>query len=202
MTMSNAQHQSAAVHCMIDMETLSTHPNMAIMSIGLVLFGLDGVIDTKELILDTQDQISAGRDVEFGTIQWWMKQSAPAASLFDQCAGVGVTAREACHQIASFLHENCRSKKNLFVWGNSSTFDVVGLRSLYTQFSGLPKDRLWNYPNERCFRTLVAVLDPQRKFEPVRTGVHHNALDDALWQAEYLSVLNARVMRCGGPSFL
>lgn len=179
-------------HLMIDMETLSTRPNAVVLSVGLVLMDTHGEPTwTHEVVLDMQEQISAGRDVEADTLAWWMGQSAEARAVFEKSAKYGSEVSTALTHIADALEAHT-TRRDLCVWSNAATFDIVILRSLYEQLCP-NKWRVWNYPNERCYRTAVAMLDRDKKYAPERTGIAHSALDDAIWQAEYLSILNKKV---------
>ena len=179
------------MHLMIDMETLSTRPNAVVLSVGLVLMDTHGEpILTHEVILDAQEQISAGRDVEADTLAWWMNQGAEARAVFEQSAKYGMKVERALTHIAELLEQKS-DRRDLCVWSNAATFDIVILRSLYEQLCP-NKWRVWNYQNERCYRTIVSTLDPSKRFAPPTTGTKHNALDDAIWQAEYLSILNQK----------
>jgi hypothetical protein len=67
------------------------------------------------------------------------------------------------------------------VWGNGADFDNPILAVAYrrTIFSGQP----WKPYNGRCYRT---VKNQFQDVKLVRTGTHHNALDDARSQATHL----------------
>lgn len=179
-------------HLMIDMETLSTRPNAVVLSVGLVLMNERGEPTwTHETVLDAQQQIAAGRDVDAETLAWWMNQSAEARAVFEKSAKYGLEVSSALTHIADEL-ETYTTRRDLCVWSNAASFDIVILRSLYEQLCP-NKWRVWNYQNERCYRTVVSILDREKKFAPERSGVAHSALDDAIWQAEYLSILNKKV---------
>jgi hypothetical protein len=189
---------SDKVHCMIDLETLSTRPRAAVISLGYALFNEDGALAADEIIFDVEEQIQRGRNVEASTVAWWASQGESAKSVFEKSIKYGLTASAGMGKFASVLKEHCPNRKNLLVWGNASTFDIVLTRDLCEHMA--PQHwRLWDYPNERCYRTAVNIFDPEKKHAPERTGTHHNAMDDAIWQAEYLSILNNRLVRAGAP---
>lgn len=178
-------------HLMIDLETLSTRPNAAVLSIGVVLFDAEGVHWTKEYTLDVESQIRRGRNIEFDTLTWWVGQGVDAQKVFRECAQYGVDVRDALTEIAAEIKNHVPVRKQLCVWSNALSFDVVILRGMYEQFA--PDSwRVWDYPYERCYRTIVNTFDPEKKLAPPKAGVSHKALDDALWQAEYLTILNEK----------
>jgi DNA polymerase III epsilon subunit-like protein len=166
---------SAKHNIMLDLETLSTAPNCVIVSIGAVKF------DAKEIdndgfyaVLNLQEQIDKGRHVSGSTIQWWMKQSAEARAVFD----VKATYVEGIlNEFAEWVG------RDPIIWGNGSDFDNVALGSLYDAYN---MTRPWGYSSGRCFRTMKNLM--QVTEIPGRTGTFHNALHDALYQAQCLQV--------------
>jgi inhibitor of KinA sporulation pathway (predicted exonuclease) len=66
------------------------------------------------------------------------------------------------------------------VWGNGADFDNPILAAAY-RATGISQG--WKPYNGRCYRT-IKNLAPQVRL--VRTGTHHNALDDARAQAQHL----------------
>lgn len=160
---------------MLDLETLSTAPNCTIVSIGAVKFD-EKIVDNDGFyaVLNLQEQIDKGRHVSGGTLQWWMKQSAEARAVFD----VKTTS------VADILEEFGEWVGNdPVIWGNGSDFDNVALGSLYDSYG---MKRPWGYSSGRCFRTMKNLM--QVKELPGRTGTFHNALHDALYQAQCLQV--------------
>jgi hypothetical protein len=65
------------------------------------------------------------------------------------------------------------------LWGNGAVFDNVILSNAY---AACAIDKPWKFWNDKCYRTLKG-LYPQIELE--RTGTHHNALDDAVSQANH-----------------
>lgn len=75
------------------------------------------------------------------------------------------------------------------VWGNGASFDCVILRNSYA-LAG--HQAPWQWWNDRDVRTIVE-LGKAIGFEPKRDmpfeGTRHNALDDAIHQAKYVSAI-------------
>lgn len=74
-------------------------------------------------------------------------------------------------------------------WGNGASFDCVILRNSYS-LTGQPVP--WQWWNDRDVRTIVELgkvigFDPKRDM-PFK-GTRHNALDDAIHQAKYVSAI-------------
>lgn len=171
---------------MVDLETMSTAHNAAIVSIGAVEFTLPGP-NTEGLVgshfyrhVDLASCIDRGMKVDGGTVMWWMNQSAEARqSIYRKDDLVSI------HDALVSFHLWCRditdAKKNeLRVWGNGAAFDNVILANAYAA-CGL--EAPWNFWNDMCYRT-IKNLSNVRLVN--RHGVYHNALDDARTQAEHL----------------
>jgi exodeoxyribonuclease VIII len=166
---------------MLDLESGGVEPTAPILAIGAVSF------DFKELKLgerfyvtvDLQSCIDQGAVLEAGTFMWWMQQSDQARQALT--VGQRVHINEAMHQFGRFLTDKCAPEDHVKIWGNGVDFDCVLLKAHYRR-AGL--DAPWRFWNQRCFRTVKGLYP---NVEPVaRTGTHHNALDDAIWQVEHL----------------
>lgn len=168
---------------MIDIETLSTRSDAAVLSIGLAAFDDQGVTDTCEILIDPK-QIFGHIDVS--TVSWWMKQSDAARQLVfsGDCP-----QHAAWSRLISFLGPIGSFEE---VWANGPQFDLKILqhwaeglveRSYAPQGIKLP----WRYNQERDFRTFMA--EWRRQGVPVndiigpRSGTAHSAVDDAASQA-------------------
>lgn len=80
-------------------------------------------------------------------------------------------------EVMGMFSEWLLSKKKQPVWSNGSGFDLRILREVYTH---LGMKCPWHYRDERDMRTFGAMLNWQKL---PREGTHHNALDDAIFQA-------------------
>lgn len=160
---------------MLDLETLSTQPNATIVSIGAVRFDEKNIDDDGfYAVLDLQQQIDLGRHVSGSTLEWWAGQSEEARAVFKAPKKAII---DALDEFGDFIGDNA------LIWGNGSDFDNVALGSLY---DAVNLRRPWNYAAGRCFRTIKNLL--QVKELPGRAGTFHNALHDALYQAQCLQV--------------
>lgn len=159
---------------MLDLETMATSTNAVVISLGAVYFDKDKTGDTFYRVLDADEQIARGREVNQGTMDWWAKQNPEARAVFDVA---GFPVQTVLEQFAEFLGD-----RNLKIWGNGSDFDNILVGSLYEMW-GMKKP--WSYSNNRCYRTLKNIAIPHGSHAlPKRKTVHHNALDDAVYQAE------------------
>lgn len=169
-------------HIMVDLETFDTKHSAVVTAIGAVEFDPNTGNLGKEfhMRLDGELQQLLGRTINASTVYFWLNQ--PDAARLALLAN----KREPRDVIESFsgFWKNV-SQKNYF-WSHA-TFDSVVLRDLYETYK-FPTP--WHYRDVMDIRTLVALLPkPVRKecFKLPRDGEHHNALDDAKYQAKYVS---------------
>ena len=162
---------------MIDLETLGTDPETPVISLGAVFFD----VTTKQIgatfymALDVTEQIRRGRKPTGDTIKWWMEQSDAAKRVFHE------QAKPADEVLTIFANWYRANNPKAFVWGNGSTFDISILNHMYKDYDlKLP----WQFNKVMDLRTFKRF---QGKNEQVKkSGVAHNALDDALSQAQYV----------------
>lgn len=169
---------------MIDLETMGKNPDAPIISIGAIFFdpqtGDMGPEFSKTIDLDT-----AGGVIDRDTIKWWLKQSreAQSALLTDE-----IPLDDALLQLREFIDENS-GEFFVQVWGNGANFDNVILRRSYER-QGIPCP--WRYCNDRDVRTIVELgkaIDFDARTAIPFEGERHNALDDARYQAKYVSAI-------------
>jgi exodeoxyribonuclease VIII len=185
----NGHHESTSTsgtcdHLMIDLETMGKNPDAPIISIGAIFFdpqtGDMGPEFSKTIDLET-----TGGVIDRDTIKWWLKQSreAQSALLTDE-----IPLDDALLQLREFIDENS-GEFFVQVWGNGANFDNVILRRSYER-QGIPCP--WRYYNDRDVRTIVELgkaIDFDARTAIPFEGVRHNALDDARYQAKYVSAI-------------
>ncbi|WP_145524380.1 3'-5' exonuclease [Yersinia rohdei] len=161
---------------MIDIETLGTTYGCAVLSIGAVRFDRStGEIGDKFYASMGQQAQNYGHASQ-STLDWWEQQSPEAKeAAFSGMEAPVVVAKT----IASGID------KNDLVWGNGSIFDITILESWFVSVN-VPCP--WKFWNVRDVRTVVD-LSPLNIKDFTREGVHHNALDDAIHQAKYVSAM-------------
>ena len=171
-------------HLMIDLETMGKNPDAPIISIGAIFFdpqtGDMGPEFSKTIDLET-----TGGVIDRDTIKWWLKQSreAQSAILTDE-----IPLDDALLQLREFIDENS-GEFFVQVWGNGANFDNVILRRSYER-QGIPCP--WRYYNDRDVRTIVELgkaIDFDARTAIPFEGERHNALDDARYQAKYVSAI-------------
>ena len=174
----------AGIHLMIDLETMGKNPDAPIISIGAIFFdpqtGDMGPEFSKTIDLET-----AGGVIDRDTIKWWLKQSreAQSAIMTDE-----IPLDDALLQLREFIDENS-GEFFVHVWGNGANFDNTILRRSYER-QGIPCP--WRYYNDRDVRTIVELgkaIDFDARTAIPFEGERHNALDDARYQAKYVSAI-------------
>ncbi|EOX8914122.1 3'-5' exonuclease [Escherichia coli] len=118
-------------------------------------------------------------------IKWWLKQSreAQSAIMTDE-----IPLDDALLQLREFIDENS-GEFFVHVWGNGANFDNTILRRSYER-QGIPCP--WRYYNDRDVRTIVELgkaIDFDARTAIPFEGERHNALDDARYQAKYVSAI-------------
>lgn len=165
-------------HIMIDIETLATIPASMILSIGAVCFipSQTGLSETFYVECDPKSQ---NRLIGVETLQWWTKQSIPMP------VHGTVSLRDSLLKLHDFIHL-CKENKEdkIEVWANGTDFDISILNDAYHDFDlTFP----WKYGDVRDYRTMSKMFP--HIVRPPAAPNKHNALSDAIWQANHLSAI-------------
>ena len=167
-------------HLMLDIETLGTESNSAILSIAAVEFDLASGETGKTFYekIDLQSCLESGLKINASTLKWWMNQekSVLAEAFPDNSKSITSTLLK--------FRRFCLGK-DYHVWGNSARFDC-GIVADAFRATGVSNTPPWDFRKERCLRTLVSFA-PEVKQEHRFEGVLHNALDDCLNQISIAS---------------
>lgn len=164
-------------HCMIDLETLSTAKDAAVIAIGAVCFDSSGLGSRFEILIDS---LHAVGDRSESTLTWWRSQSpAVRKRMF---SGVE-TPRTAAYGFGAWF----ASEAPQSVWANDPSFDVSVLNALLSRFA-VP---LIDYRSERSLRTWQWLAKQKGiDFQPAYTDVTvHDALADAIAQAQAVRLI-------------
>lgn len=170
-------------HVAIDLETLSTSPAAVILSIGAVAMSEGGDLLCEFYSVCSIASQRETRQIDKPTLDWWEKQSSDARTVLEQANEPSSPAlATVLAQLTDWIGD-LGEDYELFVWGNGAAFDVAILEHAYKQISPFVP---WNFRNVRDMRTLYDLtlrfgLDIKDKAP--RVGTHHNALDDARFQA-------------------
>src|SRR5699024_8626914 len=119
------------------------------------------------------------------TLAFWMKQEDQARHFLTNNAGK-VTLAQALLGLDGFIRHQSEDKdrRDIYVWANGPEFDCSNLAAMY---DALDLQIPWNYGRNQSVRTIVWAARQffgceRPKMKPGRTA--HNALDDAIHQAE------------------
>lgn len=171
---------------MVDFETFSTDPKAVVVSAGAVLFDKKKKIYAKKYWdITFKDQIKIGRIVDESTLRWWFSQSREAQKSITNDKKLLKTLNPTPKFLSEFMDwltiglktHNC-NVRDLVFWGNGACFDPPIFTSLLKDYGF---DEPWKFWNILCYRTFERMTQCKKLLG--RTSTHHNALDDAVYQA-------------------
>ena len=166
---------------MLDLETMGTSSNSAVLTIGAVEFDKDlGITNRFYEIIDLQSCIDRGFEITADSFYWWLRQSKESKDSLTEKKNIDI--KDALINFQSFIGKN----ENIQIWGNGSDFDNVILRNAFKRFK---INNPWSYYANRCFRTLKYSFP---SLEIKKAEVKHKSIDDAEYQAKYLIELIAK----------
>ena len=175
--------RGAAAHIVLDLETLSTKPHAAVISIGAVALDSTGqCMGEFHVAIDGHTQ--PGRDISPDTIAWWEQQS-PEAQAASYRATNYVSATQAMCMFSGWVGTVADPEK-VKMWGNGSSFDCTILSSLYAQCHELGHPQPWRWWNDRDMRTISDDFPEAKNVGPFE-GIEHHALHDARHEAKVLA---------------
>jgi hypothetical protein len=155
---------------MLDLETLSSSNNGAIIQIGACYFDWDGNIGKKLLINTIPDKRF---DFNIETINWWFTNKD---SVIKSLTIERIALHKALIEFSKF------SKEAEHVWSHS-TFDFVLLMNAYQK---LNIKEPFGFRASRDIRTLVYLSGvSHNNTKTVRDDEQHNALHDCIYQVGY-----------------
>ena len=192
-----------AKHFMVDIETLSTAVNAAVLSIGAVEFDpMSGKIE-REFYLELDLSEQQNRHVDLNTVQWWFKQCQENPANFDLMTKhnrdkFGVDF--ALVRFGAFISGNDshyvkreEGYAKIALWACDPDFDVAILADLYKEHNLILP---WKYSEPKSVRT-VRMLTQIAGMEIPQQEANHNALDDCIRQAKEVSYFIANLQHDG-----
>ncbi len=175
-------------HVSLDIETMSSRPDAAVVGVGARVFDTAGLGKGFEAYISQSDASRIGM-VSMDTMAWWAKQPA-----YSVVFGGKMDAATAAKKLSEFFEEH----KPEYVWANGPQFDCVILRNWFAQV-GLKCP--WHYRAERDFRTIRHVgellqVDTNNLYD----GTAHTPLDDATNQARVIGKVLESLSRPAAPA--
>lgn len=168
---------------MLDLETAGQGPDAAILSIGAC-----NILPDREPnalfyhVVDIQSACDNGGKIDASTFKWWARQSDEARAIFKEEGNHIVNVLDAFATFLAAISHGQPQKVKL--WGNGSDFDNIILAETYKR-AGIPLP--WSWWNNRCYRTMKNTFC--NVAEPERHSTKHNALNDAIHQADHLRMI-------------
>jgi hypothetical protein len=161
---------------MIDIETMSTEPNAAILTIGAIKFSKNNKIkpfqsyDKFYVRITKESCQNINCHYDSNTENWWRKQSAVARyEAIENPDRVGLG--EALYRLSEWIGNS------KIIWANSPNFDCVILENAYKKYN---LDIPWKFWNLRDVRTLLHIANIRKHDLPDNT--QHHALHDCYRQ--------------------
>jgi len=170
----------------IDIETLGNKYNAPLLSIGAASFnrhtGKHGPTFYQEI--DPVSSLRVGTPTA-STIAWWIKQGKDAQRIFDESEEARANKMHLASALLNFT-TFVRSLGAPCVWGNGPSFDITIIEHSIDKGSvGLePPWVFWNVRDVRTAVDFAEGITSWKRGDVQRKGVHHNALDDAIHQAD------------------
>lgn len=164
------------IHAMIDLETLHTTPQAAVLTVGGVKFDPNNESEPHSEFYYKLDLDSQERDVSDDTIAWWGQQDSKVQE--------EAFSPEGRVHIDEFLDSLPKWMVGVDVlWGHGYGFDITIIEDMLRQ-RGKPIP--WQFWQVKDSRTLFSCckVDPRKAMQ---TDLH-NALADAYFQAKSVQV--------------
>jgi hypothetical protein len=163
---------------MLDLETIGTKHDAAIVAIGAVAFSsAEGIYSHFYTTVSLESSLFYRGTVDASTILFWMGMESQARK---EIIEASTSLPLAMSLFSKWLLDLNTDISRHLVWGNGSDFDNVIFNNAYRN-TGNP-GMLWPYRNNRCYRTLKN-LNPQIPCH--KPKIPHHALWDATAQAEH-----------------
>lgn len=168
----------------IDMETLSTEHNAALLSIGAVIydFGTGQQVDTFYANITPESSIAAGLDVSESTKAWWAKQGQAAQDV------LSVDQRPLRDVLVDFT-KWLAGHGVQYAIGNGPRADNQWLESA-CKAVGMPSPiKYWGDLDMRTLTFIGTHILGLDHWHNTFKGVKHNALHDAINEAEFCNAV-------------
>lgn len=162
------------LNIMIDLETTGTRAGCKILSLGACVFDREKIISEfyNKISVSSQDVYGLISDVD--TMAWWSKQDALVSE-------EAFSGEDSLEFVLEQFVEWCPKSKGLLAWSCGADFDIPILNHALAVCKHGWITPFWN---DRCYRTAKNIF---KSVKPdARIGDHHNALDDARYQALHL----------------
>ena len=163
---------TCSMHLMIDLETLATTPDAAVLTIGACKFDprAKEIHSTFYERIKLESQEGYGRVINEDTLTWWSQQDP---QIQEDAFGEGddrIDLKDAMKKLYTF------GLGTTNVWSHGSIFDVVIIEDICRSFQQAVTWKFWEVRDTRTLFDLAKV--------DVRIEGKHNALTDAVAQSQ------------------
>ncbi|MBS7737731.1 MULTISPECIES: 3'-5' exonuclease [unclassified Chelatococcus] len=168
------------LHLMVDLETMGTSYDAPVLAIGAVFFEPStGEIGERFYdAIDIEDACRYGHP-SGSTIKFWMMQG-------DDARAAAIAGNKSSKEVFDAFRAFCLTRGDrIKPWGNGATFDIAILDYAFPKITGQASP--WRFFNVRDCRTIKDIAGDIAAFPHPRAGTHHQALDDAVFQAQWVS---------------
>lgn len=166
-------------YIMFDIETMDLLPSAALTQVGVIAFQREGqshkIISKLLLTVSPDHWGDNGRTFSGSTVAWWMGQSDKAR---ESITNGLLTQRAVVETFHTFVLKYLDKKEGL-VWSKGN-LDILVMEDLFRVYN---LQCPWLYSQVRDLRTLLWLSAPKLE----RTGVEHDAFEDARFQLEQLT---------------
>ncbi len=163
-------------HITYDFETLGNSFDAPVIQIGAVKFNLQGeILDRFTRNINWKTLQKYNFTIDYSTVLWWLSQTREAQdSIIDQQGAEDV--KKAFNQFRQWIGD-----LKAFEYWSHATFDAVIFANTCKKIG---VDAFIPFRQQRDIRTLSFLTG---RIEVERKGIAHSALDDAEFQAGYIS---------------
>lgn len=176
------------LHFMLDLETMATTRDAAIVAIGATRFNpvKREILDEFYINVTLKSNAALGRKIDPDTIEWWLKQSKEAqeALFVEPREDLILAMIQFCKWVTDNGDNQIEVRKYGKLWSNGPTFDEVIIRDAFEKNRSTYYPFPFSFRGSRCVRTTIEIAKALGLKKPKREGTHHNALDDARYQTE------------------
>lgn len=162
-----------------DLETLGNTSQAPIVQIGAVLFDNRGtILESVNLKADLKT-IPEGFVVDFATLKWWFEQNDQAIkSVMTQGS---LTHKDMLKEFMKWVQEiKEKYGRDISYWSHA-TFDPPILANNF-KVAGV-----YNPIPFRAHRDIRTLTHFAGFIDVKRSGIHHDAIDDCIYQAKYIT---------------
>jgi len=191
---------AAKKHVMVDIETLSTKHNAAVLSIGACEFDEDGARYDNPFLVSIPhacyDHIVWNMPCQDyhkdkSTLEWWARQSEEAVEALE--VNLVQSRRAAATAFAVWFASNGLNTAR--VWANGPQFDCVILRNLFDREDvSCP----WHFRDERDCRTLYSLFmssEVSGFYQMAQDAMKEAGIGNTSHRADHDAIRQAEVVR-------